>query len=133
MARRVASNHYVATHSSPEGYLVRNGHSNVAYSTDGEDSHRAASEYMISNERSLSPNPRKPRSSSHQHLNHHHHSSQQALSVPSVHRHGSHAALTPSGGPPSRPPPRAPSQLSFGDNGSDIYVTSAAYKAPSEI
>lgn len=49
MARRVASNHYVATHNSPEGYLVRNGHSNVAYSTDGEDSHRAASEYMVRN------------------------------------------------------------------------------------
>lgn len=33
-------------------------------------------------------------------------------------------------------PPRAPSALSYdhgGDTGSDIYVTSAAYKAPSEI
>ena len=41
--------------------------------------------------------------------------------------------------PPTRPPPRAPSALSYergngiGDNGSDIYVTSGAYKAPSEI
>jgi hypothetical protein len=37
--------------------------------------------------------------------------------------------------PPSRPPPRAPSALSYdhgGENG-DIYVTSAAYKTPSEI
>lgn len=38
--------------------------------------------------------------------------------------------------PPSRIPPRAPSALSYdhgGDTGSDIYVTSAAYKAPSEL
>lgn len=38
--------------------------------------------------------------------------------------------------PPSRQPPRAPSAFSYehgGDTGSDIYVTSAAYKAPSEI
>lgn len=44
--------------------------------------------------------------------------------------------LGPSNGPPSRVPPRAPSALSYdhgGDTGSDIYVTSAAYKAPSEI
>ncbi|XP_017774206.1 PREDICTED: uncharacterized protein LOC108560977 [Nicrophorus vespilloides] len=36
----------------------------------------------------------------------------------------------------NHPPPRAPSALSRGsgyDNGSDIYVTSGAYKAPSEI
>lgn len=42
-----------------------------------------------------------------------------------------------SGPPPTRLPPRAPSALSYdhngGDTGSDIYVTSAAYKAPSEI
>lgn len=44
--------------------------------------------------------------------------------------------LGPSNGPPTRIPPRAPSALSYdhgGDTGSDIYVTSAAYKAPSEI
>lgn len=38
--------------------------------------------------------------------------------------------------PPTRTPPRASSALSYdhgGDTGSDIYVTSAAYKAPSEI
>lgn len=42
----------------------------------------------------------------------------------------------PTTGPPNRPPPRVPSALSYdhgGDTGSDIYVTSAAYKAPSEI
>lgn len=44
--------------------------------------------------------------------------------------------LGPTNGPPTRIPPRAPSALSYdhgGDTGSDIYVTSAAYKAPSEI
>lgn len=44
--------------------------------------------------------------------------------------------MSPSNGPPNRIPPRAPSALSYdhgGDTGSDIYVTSAAYKAPSEI
>lgn len=44
--------------------------------------------------------------------------------------------MGPSNGPPTRAPPRAPSALSYdhgGDTGSDIYVTSAAYKAPSEI
>ncbi|KAG5670405.1 hypothetical protein PVAND_000673 [Polypedilum vanderplanki] len=37
--------------------------------------------------------------------------------------------------PPSRPPPRAPSALSYDHGGEtgDIYVTSAAYKTPSEI
>jgi hypothetical protein len=42
----------------------------------------------------------------------------------------------PLSSPPSRVPPRAPSALSYdhgGDTGSDIYVTSAAYRAPSEI
>lgn len=42
----------------------------------------------------------------------------------------------PLSSPPSRPPPRAPSALSYdhgGDTGSDIYVTSAVYKEPSEI
>lgn len=44
--------------------------------------------------------------------------------------------LGPATSPPTRQPPRAPSALSYdhgGDTGSDIYVTSAAYKAPSEI
>lgn len=44
--------------------------------------------------------------------------------------------MSPTNGPPNRIPPRAPSALSYdhgGDTGSDIYVTSAAYKAPSEI
>lgn len=44
--------------------------------------------------------------------------------------------MSSSNGPPTRMPPRAPSALSYdhgGDTGSDIYVTSAAYKAPSEI
>lgn len=35
--------------------------------------------------------------------------------------------------PPTRPPPRAPVGYNYDDTGSDIYVTSAAYRAPSEI
>lgn len=49
---------------------------------------------------------------------------------------GGPRSLGPLNGQATRIPPRAPSALSYdhgGDAGSDIYVTSAAYKAPSEI
>lgn len=52
------------------------------------------------------------------------------------HENGGPRSLGPTNGPPTRLPPRAPSALSYdhgGETGSDIYVTSAAYKAPSEI
>ncbi|KAK4872888.1 hypothetical protein RN001_014917 [Aquatica leii] len=99
MAKRVNKNHYVAprpTESPTPVHVSRN----LAYS-DGEESHRAASDrtgseytsvpYAVVSER----NGRKPQS------------------------------------------PRAASVLSkgsgYGDTGSDIYVTSGAYKSPSEI
>lgn len=95
-------------------------HSNRGYSTDGEESHRAPSErtlseYTVANERTSSP----------------HHTSRKSRAN-GVDNGGPRSL----GSPPTRIPPRAPSALSYdhgGDNGSDIYVTSAAYKAPSEI
>lgn len=54
----------------------------------------------------------------------------------SRYENGGPRPLGPTNGPPTRLPPRAPSALSYdhgGETGSDIYVTSAAYKAPSEI
>lgn len=118
-------------------------HSNRGYSTDGDDSHshRAHSEYMLAHER-ISPqsqsqghynSSRKARSTNgQQHLQHGYSHSQMGLS--STPDNGGPRSL--SGPPPTRQPPRAPSALSYdqaGDAGSDIYVTSAAYKAPSEI
>lgn len=117
--------HYVATHGRSESeppYL----HANRGYSTDGEESHsqrshrapseRSLSEYRVAHERSTPPTApiRKSR------LN-------------NVYQNGGPAPLS---SPPQRMPPRAPSALSYehgGDTGSDIYVTSAAYRAPSEL
>lgn len=97
-------------------------HSNRGYWTDGEESHRAPSErtlseYTTANERNTSP-PHVQREKFRTDLN------------------AGPKNLGPIyGSPPTRPPPRAPSALSYehgGDTGSDIYVTSAAYRAPSE-
>lgn len=117
--KKVKGGHYVATHGrlTPDPPYV---HSNRGYSTDGEESHRAPSErtlseYTVANERTSPP----------------HHSSRKSRS--NGVENGGPRSL---GSPPTRIPPRAPSALSYdhgGDNGSDIYVTSAAYKAPSEI
>lgn len=98
-------------------------HSNRGYWTDGEDSQRAPSErtlseYTTANERTSSP-PHAPIRKSRM---------DRSLNVGPKN-------LGPSFEPPQRLPPRAPSALSYdhgGDTGSDIYVTSAAYKAPSE-
>ncbi|KAH8366346.1 hypothetical protein KR200_005631, partial [Drosophila serrata] len=147
---RLKGSHYVATHGrlTPDPPYV---HSNRGYSTDGDETHshrapseRTYSEYTLTHER-ISPqshhyNPsRKKRSSSagngnghHQHLQSSYSHSQMGLS--SSPDNGGPRSL--SGPPPTRQPPRAPSALSYdqaGDAGSDIYVTSAAYKAPSEI
>ncbi|XP_050517991.1 uncharacterized protein LOC114329387 [Diabrotica virgifera virgifera] len=116
MARRVAKNHYVASprhHHSPTPVHVSR---NAAYS-DGEESQRAPSErtlseytsvpYTIVNERNGRRYNNHQKSSSYQN------------------------------GQNTSTPMRAPSALSRGSgyetNGSDIYVTSGAYKAPSEI
>jgi hypothetical protein len=106
MAKRVHKNHYIASprHSvSPTPIHVSRS---TAYS-DGEDSQRAPSERTLSEYTSVPytiVNERNGRSKYHNGVNSH--------------------------------PPRASSVLSRGsgyDNGSDIYVTSGAYKAPSEI
>ncbi|EDW25721.1 GL10269 [Drosophila persimilis] len=141
---KLKGSHYVATHGrlTPDPPYV---HSNRGYSTDGEESHshrapseRTYSEYTLTHER-ISPqsqynSSRKKRSANghHQHLQHSYSHSQMGLS--SSPDNGGPRSL--SGPPPTRQPPRAPSALSYdhgGDGGSDIYVTSAAYKAPSEI
>lgn len=98
-------------------------HSNRGYWTDGEESQRAPSErtlseYTTANERNTSP-PHAPARKSR---------ADRSLNAGPKN-------LGPLYGPPSRIPPRAPSALSYdhgGDTGSDIYVTSAAYKVPSE-
>ncbi|CAO1423584.1 unnamed protein product [Diamesa hyperborea] len=122
-ARKVKNGHYVATpHSvahSPPPYSTNRG-----YSTDGDESNyrapseRTLSEYTVTNERASPPEAptRKSRDKSR--------------------NNAIYDGPRPLSSPPSRPPPRAPSAMSAmsygGDNG-DIYVTSAVYKAPSEI
>lgn len=120
-ARQVRKGHYVATHNSSPSPPY--GSTNRSYFSDGEDSRapseRTLSEYNITNERSTPPQApsRKSRDKSRG-------------------REGSYNdGPRPLSSPPNRPPPRAPSALSYdhgGENG-DIYVTSAVYKAPSEI
>lgn len=111
MARRVAKNHYIASPRHIESPTPVHVPRSTAYS-DGEESHRAPSERTLSEYTSVPytiVNERNGRTK-YYNGNGHHHSS-----------------------------PRAPSALSRGsrgsayDNGSDIYVTSGAYKAPSEI
>lgn len=112
--------HYVATRGADQ---VDYSHSNRGYWTDGEESQRAPSErtlseYTTANERNTSP-PHVQRDKFRSELN----------------NGPKNLGPSPIYGPPTRPPPRAPSALSYehgGDTGSDIYVTSAAYRAPSE-
>ena len=119
-ARKVRKGHYVATHNS-NSPSPPYGSSNRAYFSDGEDSRapseRTLSEYTMANERSTPPQAPSRRSRSQS-------------------REGIYAdGPRPLSSPPNRPAPRAPSALSYdhgGENG-DIYVTSAVYKAPSEI
>jgi len=118
--RKVRKGHYVATHNSGSPSPPY-GSTNRAYFSDGDDSRapseRTLSEYTIANERSSPPQApaRKSRDKSRE--------------------RGFVDGPRPLSSPPSRPAPRAPSALSYdrgGENG-DIYVTSAVYKAPSEI
>ncbi|KAG5670404.1 hypothetical protein PVAND_000672 [Polypedilum vanderplanki] len=111
-ARKVRKGHYVATHNNSPSPPYH-ASTNRAYFSDGDDSRapseRTLSEYAVTNERTTPPQApmRKSRSTE--------------KSSPL--------------NPPSRPPPRAPSALSYDHGGEtgDIYVTSAAYKTPSEI
>lgn len=116
-ARKVRKGHYVATHNSGSPSPPY-GSTNRAYFSDGDDSRapseRTLSEYTMTNERSTPP---------------------QAPSRKSRDKSRNPDGPRSLSSPPSRPPPRAPSALSYdhgGENG-DIYVTSAVYKAPSEI
>lgn len=136
--KKVKGSHYIATHGrlTPDPPYV---HSNRGYSTDGEESHRAPSErtlseYTVVNERA---------SPAHHHYHHNTNTSASRKSRMNggtiengVSNGGGPRSLGPINGPPSRLPSRAPSALSYdhgGDTGSEIYVTSAAYKAPSEL
>ncbi|XP_023023595.1 uncharacterized protein [Leptinotarsa decemlineata] len=115
MARRVAKNHYIASprhsHSPTPVHVARS----AAYS-DGEESQRAPSERTLSEYTSVPytiVNERNGRKYNSQQKN-------------GGYQNGHHST-----------PNRAPSALSRGSgydtNGSDIYVTSGAYKAPSEM
>lgn len=116
MARRVRKNHYVApspvnTESPTPVHVSRGlGASNRGYSTDGEESHRAPSEQTMSEYTSVPYTVVNER-----------------LAVPPPRKHKSkNGTKTPSVVSNSR-------GSAYGDTGSDIYVTSAVYKAPSEI
>lgn len=122
-ARKVRKGHYVATPNHTNSPSPPYGSTNRAYFSDGEDSRppseRTLSEYTMTHERSTPPQAptRKSRDKSQS-------------------RDGYFSdGPRPLSSPPNRPAPRAPSALSYnagGENG-DIYVTSAVYKAPSEI
>ncbi|XP_055622548.1 uncharacterized protein LOC129766116 [Toxorhynchites rutilus septentrionalis] len=124
--KKVKGNHYIASRGGRDTVDLPYAQANRGYSTDGEDSQRApsdrtVSEYTVANERATPQTApsRKSRSDKYQ----------QNGSGPG----GGPRSLS---SPPTRAPPRAPSALSYdhgGETGSDIYVTSAAYKAPSEI
>ncbi|XP_075224737.1 uncharacterized protein LOC142326274 [Lycorma delicatula] len=120
MAKRVSKHHYVAT-PSPGTPPPSHHHSlismssyrnNPGYSTDGEESQRAASdrtvsEYMVANERArVMPPPRK-------------HKTKQRSKSEERERRSIHS--------------QSQSQYNTDHEGSDIYVTSGAYRAPSEI
>lgn len=124
-------------HLSPDAAAAAYVHSNRGYSTDGEESHRApsertSSEYIIAHERILpaisTSNERKSRSNSGYPSSYRHHQQRHRLHGPVIMEN---MGRTPSlnAVPTSA---RAASTIS-GDAGSDIYVTSAAYKVPSEI
>ena len=117
-ARKVRKGHYIAAHNHKS--VSPPYSSNRAYFSDGDESRppseRTLSEYTMVNERMTTPPNGTSRKSRDKSRND---SGPRSLSSP-----------------PTRTPPRAPSAaLSYdqsGDNG-DIYITSAAYKTPSEI
>lgn len=124
-ARKVRKGHYIATPSHKSSSPPYSSSINRAYFSDGDESRapseRTLSEYTMANERTTTP-PQAP-----------------ARKSRDKSRNGSNEVYAEGprslSSPPSRPPPRAPSALSYdhgGENG-DIYVTSAAYKTPSEI
>ncbi|PSN48522.1 hypothetical protein C0J52_05908 [Blattella germanica] len=132
MARKLHKNHYVAnspTESLTPVYVHRGvANTNRAYSTDGEESQRAPSdrtmsEYMIANERAAATVVSRPATAA------------SDRTESRNHRRGYHKEHKKDR---RRNGSRAPSAASnhrsnFDNDGSDIYVTSAAYRAPSEL
>ncbi|XP_070502674.1 uncharacterized protein [Chironomus tepperi] len=125
-ARKVRKGHYIATHNSPSPPY---GSTNRAYFSDGDDSRapseRTLSEYTITNERTSPPKPPSRKSRTMER------SAKNGISHNGIYSEGPRSLSSP----PTRQPPRAPSALSYDHGGEtgDIYVTSAAYKTPSEI
>lgn len=130
-ARKVRKGHYVASpHHNHNGSSPPYVSTNRAYFSDGDESRapseRTLSEYTMANERTTTPPQAPARKSRDKSRN----GSSSNNGV--VYADGPRSLSSP---PPTRPPPRAGSALSYdngGENG-DIYVTSAAYKTPSEI
>ncbi|KAL0270469.1 UNVERIFIED_CONTAM: hypothetical protein PYX00_007874 [Menopon gallinae] len=157
MAKKLSSNHYLASPaSSPQpGYVQHRG----GYWTDGEDSQRAPSDrttnmseyYMVANERAqVIPKASERKSRSHQKRSQALHASSPNLRAPSQISYdkrsasGVRAASVASNFSDKRSKRggsvgvhgssshlREPTH--FNDDGSDVYVTSGAYRAPSEI
>lgn len=110
-------------------YLGYHGNSSREYLTDGEESHRAPSdrtlsEYIVSTDhatmvKAMRKNPEKYEKEEERRSRSTHNSRGSVLSGSS--RHGLH------------PLSKSASHGSICDNGSDIYVTSAAYRATSDI
>lgn len=122
-ARKVRKGHYIANHNHKSSSPPYSS-SNRAYFSDGDESRppseRTLSDYTMVNERMTTP----PQASARK-------SRDKSKGSSRIYQNGPRSLSSP----PSRTPPRAPSALSYeqgGENG-DIYVTSAAYKTPSEI
>lgn len=147
MAKRVSKHHYVATPSPTTHHSLismappspyRN---NPGYSTDGEESQRAASdrtvsEYMVTNEKArVVPPPRKHRSTT---AASNAASKQRSKSDDRLDRRyengGRRSNLSNHSHSHTHRHAHPPSHHHYTDHeGSDIYVTSGAYRAPSEI
>ncbi|KAJ2943596.1 hypothetical protein O0L34_g16705 [Tuta absoluta] len=118
MAHKVKNNHYVATHRSGVDSPSSGAYLHRASSRDENDSHRAPSErtlseYTTMDERTRSPSGGGERNGDHRNGDHRN----------GEYRNGDHrnGKRHHSNGSPKA------------DSGSDVYVTSAAYRPPSEI
>ncbi|KAL0822292.1 hypothetical protein ABMA28_004401 [Loxostege sticticalis] len=105
MAHKVKSNHYVATHRSGVDSPSSGAYLHRGSSRDENDSHRAPSERTLSEYTTMDERTRSPSGGG----DHRHDQ-----------RHERNGRRHPNGSPKA-------------DSGSDVYVTSAAYRPPSEI
>jgi hypothetical protein len=132
-ARKLRKGHYVATQNNHNSPSPPYGSTNRAYFSDGDESRaaseRTVSEYTITNERTSPPQApsRKSRSQERKAIS----NGTRSINDNALYTEGPRSLSSP----PTRPPPRAPSALSYdhGGESGDIYVTSAAFKTPSEI